>query len=69
MFWFTRATHEAESGSYWPGSGGAVCFDSAPDTDFTAKLIDVFPNGEARNLTDGLLRVRYRNGLEKAELA
>jgi uncharacterized protein len=42
---------------------------SAPDTDFTAKLIDVFPNGEARNLTDGVLRLRYRNGLEKAELA
>ena len=41
---------------------------SAPDTDFTAKLIDVLPTGEARNLTDGLLRVRYRNGLEKAEL-
>jgi putative CocE/NonD family hydrolase len=40
---------------------------SAPDTDFTAKVIDVFPSGEARNLTDGLLRVRYRNGLEKAE--
>ncbi len=42
---------------------------SALDTDFTAKLVDVFPNGEARNLTDGILRVRYRNGLEKAELA
>ena len=42
---------------------------SAPDTDFTAKLVDVFPNGEARNLTDGILRVRYRHGLEKAELA
>jgi hypothetical protein len=42
---------------------------SAPDTDFTAKLIDVFPSGEARNLTDGLLRMRYRHGLEKAELA
>jgi putative CocE/NonD family hydrolase len=41
---------------------------SARDTDFTAKLIDVLPTGEARNLTDGLLRVRYRNGLEKAEL-
>jgi uncharacterized protein len=27
---------------------------SAPDTDFTAKLVDVFPNGEARNLTDGI---------------
>ena len=42
---------------------------SAADTDFTAKLIDVFPNGEARNLTDGILRLRYRNGLDKAELA
>jgi putative CocE/NonD family hydrolase len=41
---------------------------SAPDTDFTAKLIDVLPTGEARNLTDGLLRMRYRTGLEKAEL-
>jgi putative CocE/NonD family hydrolase len=42
---------------------------SAPDTDFTAKLVDVFPNGEARNLTDGILRLRYRHGVEKAELA
>jgi putative CocE/NonD family hydrolase len=42
---------------------------SALDTDFTAKLVDVFPNGEARNLTDGILRMRYRGGLEKAELA
>jgi len=42
---------------------------SARDTDFTVKLVDVFPNGEARNLTDGILRLRYRDGLEKAELA
>jgi hypothetical protein len=42
---------------------------SARDTDFTAKLVDVFPGGEARNLTDGILRLRYRNSLEKAELA
>jgi hypothetical protein len=37
-----------------------------PDTDFTAKLIDVYPpnrdypEGYAMNLTDGILRVRYR---------
>jgi putative CocE/NonD family hydrolase len=37
---------------------------SAMDTDFTVKLVDVFPNGEARNLTDGILRVRYRESLE-----
>jgi putative CocE/NonD family hydrolase len=38
---------------------------SAPDTDFTAKLVDVFPDGYARNLTDGILRLRYRHSLEK----
>lgn len=42
---------------------------TAPDTDFTAKLVDVFPNGEARNLCDGILRLRYRNGLDKPVMA
>jgi putative CocE/NonD family hydrolase len=41
---------------------------SATDTDFTAKLVDVFADGTARNLTDGILRLRYRNSLEKPEL-
>ncbi|MCC6382880.1 MAG: CocE/NonD family hydrolase [Dehalococcoidia bacterium] len=35
---------------------------SEPDTDFTAKLLDVAPDGEALNLCDGILRTRYRNG-------
>jgi uncharacterized protein len=33
---------------------------SAPDTDFTAKLVDVRPDGYAQNLTDGIVRARYR---------
>jgi putative CocE/NonD family hydrolase len=33
---------------------------SAADTDFTAKLVDVGPDGFARNLTEGILRARYR---------
>ncbi len=41
---------------------------SAPDTDFSAKLVDVFPDGMARNLTDGLQRARYRNSPSKQEL-
>ena len=41
---------------------------TAPDTDFTAKLVDVFPDGAARNLTDGILRVRYRDSLENPKL-
>jgi putative CocE/NonD family hydrolase len=40
---------------------------TARDTDFTAKLVDVFPDGYARNLTDGILRLRYRNSLERPE--
>jgi putative CocE/NonD family hydrolase len=42
---------------------------SARDTDFTAKLVDVFTDGYARNLTDGILRLRYRNSLEIEEPA
>jgi putative CocE/NonD family hydrolase len=34
---------------------------SASDTDFTAKLVDVRPDGYARNLTDGIVRARYRD--------
>lgn len=34
----------------------------AKDTDFTARLIDVAPDGTAYNLTDGIVRARYRNG-------
>jgi putative CocE/NonD family hydrolase len=34
---------------------------SAPDTDFVARLVDVHPDGYAQNLTDGILRARYRN--------
>jgi uncharacterized protein len=33
---------------------------SAVDTDFTAKLVDVSPDGTAINLTEGILRAKYR---------
>lgn len=41
---------------------------SAVDTDFTAKLIDVWPDGFAQNLTEGIVRARYRDSQEKPEL-
>ena len=41
---------------------------SAPDTDFTAKLVDVSPDATARNLTDGILRMRYRDSLDTPKL-
>jgi putative CocE/NonD family hydrolase len=37
---------------------------STRDTDFTAKLVDVAPDGTATYLTDGILRMRYREALD-----
>jgi uncharacterized protein len=34
---------------------------SAVDTDFTAKLVDVYPDGTAINIADGITRARFRN--------
>jgi hypothetical protein len=39
---------------------------SANDADLTAKLIDVHPGGFAQRLCDGLVRLRYREGHERA---
>ena len=39
---------------------------SAADTDITAKLLDVHPNGFAQRLCDGLVRLRFREGPEAA---
>jgi putative CocE/NonD family hydrolase len=33
---------------------------SAPDTDFTGKLLDVYPGGRAFNLCEGIIRARWR---------
>jgi hypothetical protein len=38
---------------------------SAPDTDFTAKLVDVYPDGRAFNIQEGVVRARFREGLER----
>ena len=51
----------------WAASDG-------PDTDFTAKLVDVyppnadFPDGLALNIADGIVRARYRNSRSRAEM-
>jgi putative CocE/NonD family hydrolase len=36
---------------------------SAPDTDFIARLIDVYPDGTAYNLTEGIIRARFRESI------
>ncbi|MEO6800059.1 MAG: CocE/NonD family hydrolase, partial [Rhodanobacter sp.] len=38
---------------------------SAKDTDFTFKLIDVYPDGKAYNITENIQRMRWRDGYDK----
>jgi putative CocE/NonD family hydrolase len=38
---------------------------SAKDTDFTAKLVDVYPDGRAFNIQEGAMRMRYRESLSE----
>jgi len=59
-------THDVEVTG--PVSLALFAKSSAVDTDFTAKLVDVWPNGFAQNLTEGILRARYRNSDAKPEL-
>ena len=37
----------------------------AKDTDFTVKVIDVYPDGTAYNLDETIQRARYRDGYDK----
>ena len=41
---------------------------SAPDTDFFVKLIDVAPDGSNRDIASGMVRARFRDGLDKPKL-
>jgi hypothetical protein len=41
---------------------------SAVDTDFTTKLVDVYPNGKAYNLVEGIVRARHRQSVAKPKL-
>ncbi|WP_434049276.1 CocE/NonD family hydrolase [Marinobacter salarius] len=48
------------------GNANVVLYVStnAPDTDFTVKMVDQYPDGRAFNLQDDVVRLRYRNGID-----
>jgi len=41
---------------------------SAPDTDWVVRVCDVWPDGRSMSVCDGILRTRYRDSTERAEL-
>jgi hypothetical protein len=61
------STPVLEKGVEITGPMKAVLYvsSSAKDTDFTAKLIDVYPDGKVYNIQEGILRARYREGFTK----
>jgi len=65
---YTTAALERDLEVTGPVTAELYVTSSATDTDFTAKLVDVWPNGFAQNLTEGILRMRYRDSREKPEM-
>jgi hypothetical protein len=62
---YSTAAFAADTEVTGPVSAELYVKSSAVDTDFTAKLVDVAPDGFAQNLTEGILRARYRESREK----
>ena len=65
---YTSAVLEEDLEVTGPVSLSLFVTSSAVDTDFTGKLVDVYPDGRAMILTDGILRARYRESLSAAKL-
>jgi hypothetical protein len=65
---FTSAPLETDLEVTGPLSVVLHAATSAADTDWTAKLVDVHPDGTALNVADGIIRARYRDGVEAPRL-
>lgn len=65
---YTSDTLERDTEVTGPVTLTLFASSSQVDTDFTAKLVDVHPDGYAWNLCDGILRARFRESLERPEL-
>jgi putative CocE/NonD family hydrolase len=61
---FTSAPITSDVEVTGPLSATLHAASSAVDTDWTCKLVDVWPDGRAMSVIDGILRARARNGLE-----
>lgn len=60
---FTSSTLEEDTEIIGPITAKLYAASSARDTDFTIRLIDVYPDGQALNVTEGIVRARFRNSI------
>jgi putative CocE/NonD family hydrolase len=64
---YTSAVLEADLEVTGPLTVVLYAASSARDTDFTAKLVDVYPDGRAIHLAEGIVRARHRQSMERAD--
>ena len=67
MLVYTTAPLEADREVTGPVRLELFASSSAVDTDFTAKLLDVHPDGFSQRLCDSMVRARFRNGYREPE--
>ncbi len=65
---FTSETLKSELEVTGPVKVILYAVTTAKDTDWTAKLVDVHPDGKPYNLCDGILRTRYKDSKDKPNL-
>ncbi|UCD13709.1 MAG: CocE/NonD family hydrolase, partial [Thermoplasmatales archaeon] len=65
---FTSSVLEEPYEATGPVKARLYVSSDCPDTDFTVKLTDVYPDGRSMLITDGILRMRNRNGTDHWEL-
>lgn len=65
---YTSAPLESALAVVGPVTVALWAKSSAPDTDFTAKLVDVHPDGTAINICEGIIRARFRRSFEESHL-
>jgi len=59
---YTQIAQAIRGSRYLTATVELYAATSVRDTDWTAKLVDVHPDGYAQNLQDGIVRARYRHG-------
>ena len=64
---FTSAILDEPYEATGPVKAKLYVSSDCPDTDFTVKLTDVYPDGRSMLITDGILRMRNRNGTDHWE--
>ena len=66
--WLHERSADESAGDCGPVQMKLFAATDGRDTDWMIKLVDVYPDGFAMNIAEGMLRARFRKGVDKMEL-